>query len=239
MPNLPRRIVILLAYGKLLFRPGWIMPKPIYTATGLLFVAMLLMVSVISSIQQAVVPPEDVHNMPLMGEPKSTPAKESVLITQTHPELKAEPVKPPSVETVPSTAVTAARIAAKESPRWPVKGKIINEFGWQEHAVYHDWRYHAGIDILADKGRLVQAIYSGEVEDVFTDKDYGLTVIVKSGQYTIYYGSLSTVGVSQGSSISAGENIGTVGSAVAEPQTHLHLGVKKQDKFIDPRSLLN
>lgn len=239
MPNMPRKLIILLAYSKLLFRPGWIMPKPIYTATGLLFVAGLLMISVISSLQQAAVPPESARNMPLVGEAQPKPIEQPAVIVQSQAELKPEPAKAQTPPSAPAVSVAAQRSAVKENPRWPIKGKVIGDFGWQQHAVYQDWRYHAGIDILADKGQLVQAIFSGEVEDIFTDKNYGLTAAVKSGQYTIYYGSLSSIAVSKGSSISGGDNIGTVGSANAEPEIHLHLGIKSQDKFIDPRSLLN
>lgn len=239
MPNLPRKMIIILAYSKLLFRPGWIMPKPIYTATGLLFVAGLLMFSVVNSLQQAAIPPESARNMPIIGETQPTPAKEPAVIIQPHATVKQEPAKSPVGAAAPYVAASASRTVAKETPRWPIKGKLGMEFGWQQHPVYQDWRFHTGIDILADKDQLVQAMYSGEVEDIFTDKNYGLTVLVRSGQYLIYYGSLSTSEVSKGSSISAGDNVGTVGSCSAEPQMHLHLGVKSADKFIEPRSLLN
>lgn len=120
----------------------------------------------------------------------------------------------------------------------PIKGQIQLDFGWQNHPVYNDWRYHTGIDIKGDRGQVVQAIYKGQVVDIFRDQYSGLTVVVKDNTYHIYYGSLSEVTVEQGSVVSANQVIGKMGSCTAEPYDHLHLAIKKDQQYIDPKLIV-
>lgn len=227
MPNLPRRVSIILAYTKLLFRPGWIMPKPIYAASGLLLVASVLTVSVIYGLKNAASVPQEVNHFALVGEPQTVPPNE--------PAVKPPPANSAVVVSNPSVTNHAYD---NESPRWPVRGEVIFDFGWQEHPVYRDWRYHNGIDIRALEGQPVQAMLGGEVQEIYNDKNYGQTVIVKSGRYLVIYGSLDSVAISKNDVVSNGSKIGVAGSFAAEPQVHVHLAVKDGDKYINPRSIL-
>ncbi|MPN09668.1 hypothetical protein SDC9_156959 [bioreactor metagenome] len=119
-----------------------------------------------------------------------------------------------------------------------MRGQVIFEFGWQQHPVYNDWRYHNGIDIAAAEGQPVQAVLGGVVEEIYNDKNYGQTAVVKSGRYTIIYGSLGSVSVNKKDVISNGAKIGIAGTYPAEPEIHVHLAIKDGDKFINPQSML-
>ncbi|MGI6092372.1 MAG: M23 family metallopeptidase [Veillonellaceae bacterium] len=235
MPSLPRKVIVFLSYSKLLFKPGWIMPKPIYTACGLLLVAGILMMTVVYGLKDAGTVPNDANKFALLeGRQPAAQLQEPVVVIQPQPAVKAS--SPDSAASAPVAA--QSQDYDKESPRWPVRGQIIFDFGWQQHPVYNDWRYHNGIDVAAAEGQPVQAVLGGVVEEIYNDKHYGQTVVVKSGRYTIIYGSLNSVAVSQKDIIANGAKIGIAGTFSAEPQIHVHLAIKDGDKFIDPQSIL-
>jgi murein DD-endopeptidase MepM/ murein hydrolase activator NlpD len=125
-----------------------------------------------------------------------------------------------------------------ESPKI-IEGKIQLDFGWQQHPVYNDWRYHTGIDISGSAGQLIQAVHKGQVTDVFRDPHSGLTVVIKDNVYNIYYGSLAEVMVAKGSFVSGNQVIGKMGSFDAEPYDHLHLAIKKGEQYIDPKLIIS
>ncbi|MDD4599840.1 MAG: M23 family metallopeptidase [Negativicutes bacterium] len=235
MPNLPRKARVLFAYLKLLFLPGWLMPKPIYTACGLLLIAGILMMSVIYSLKDAATGPRGGDNFALVGQSHPQPQEPVVII-------QPEPIRITSAHF--TAAATTQQVSSrapdyeKESPRWPVRGQISYDFGWQKHPLYNDWRYHNGIDIETAESIPVQAVLGGAVEEIYNDKNYGQTVVVKSGRYTIIYSSLDSVVVNKNDKIENGAQIGRTGSYITEPSIHVHLTVKDGAKFIDPRSLL-
>lgn len=115
------------------------------------------------------------------------------------------------------------------------QGRIQLDFGWQNHPVYKDWRYHTGVDIAGHTGQSVYAIHPGKVTAIFRDRHNGLTLAVKDNLYTIYYGSLSEVNTTVGSVIDANQVLGKMGHCDEEPYEHLHLAIKKGDKYVDPK----
>ncbi|MGL5513561.1 MAG: peptidoglycan DD-metalloendopeptidase family protein [Sporomusa sp.] len=117
-------------------------------------------------------------------------------------------------------------------------GALLRDYGWQFHPLYKDWRYQSGVIISGASGQIVPALMSGQVVDVFTDNHYGLTVAVKSENFTIYYGSLSSVAVYSDNLIQQGRTIGVMGSGAGEPGPHLYLAVKTgENKYLDPKEL--
>lgn len=124
-------------------------------------------------------------------------------------------------------------------PPKPIKGEIQLNFGWQNHPIYNDWRYHTGIDIKGSAGQPVHAVYKGQVVDTFREQHSGLTVVIKDNTYHIYYGSLSEIMVEKGSFVTANQVIGKMGSFDVEPYDHLHLAIKKDQQYIDPKLILS
>ena len=237
MPGSLKPIIFFRKMLRELLKPGWVEPKPVYAACSLLILASLMLVTMVISLQNSAVEkpkeltysPEVHHQEPIISQPAPIQAEK-----QPTEQTKAEAavVKPTPIESAPAVASQAAK--------WPVKGKVYLEFGWHLHPVFNDWRFHPGIDISATEGTMVQAGLSGRIEDIYTDKNTGLTVVVDSGKYTINYGSLDAVSVSlkKGSYINSGDNIGIVGACNTEPYTHLHLTIKEGEKYLDPRKVL-
>ncbi|QJW48770.1 M23 family metallopeptidase [bacterium BFN5] len=237
MPGSLKPIIFLRKMLRELLKPGWVEPKPVYAACSLLILASLMLFTVVISLETGALEkakeltysPEVHHSEPIASQPALHQAEK-----QPSEQAKVEEpvVKPTPIEATP--------IAASQAPKWPVKGNVNLEFGWHLHPVFNDWRFHPGIDISAVEGTMVQAGLSGRIEDIYTDKNTGLTVIVDSGKYTISYGSLDAVSVSlkKGSYINSGDNIGVVGVSNTEPYTHLHLTIKEGEKYLDPRKVL-
>jgi murein DD-endopeptidase MepM/ murein hydrolase activator NlpD len=195
----------------------WTEPRPVYVAVGLVTLAAMLMLVVVSSVKQPAVP-----------VPTTPSARQEAPV---EPVLRAE-APPPS-------AAPADRLAGQDAaPARPVAGSVRQAFGWQFSPLYSDWRYHPGVDLAAPAGGPVKAMWGGRVTALYEDRQYGLTVAVTGGGYTVYYGSLATAGVHKDQQVTAGAVVGTVGEAAGEPYPHLHLAVKRGDRYVDPQDFL-
>ncbi|MBP2645284.1 MAG: putative peptidase [Firmicutes bacterium] len=115
----------------------------------------------------------------------------------------------------------------------PLPGEIMLNYGWQEHPVYKDWRFHTGIDIKAEPKSLVCSASNGKVTVVKNDEYYGWMVVVKEDDTEFEYASLAEVFVSPQQEVSAGVTIGSVGQARGEPYPHLHFSIKRNNHYDD------
>lgn len=191
----------------------------IYIALGLLMLSSLLLIIVFSSIT---------HDPGTVAQPQPQKQIEQQVSIPVQKEIPMIPVLPQ--ETPEKDALVIPAMS---------KDLVQVDFGWQFHQVYHDWRYHTGIDIRGALGQSVEAIDKGQVVDVYRDPQSGLTVVIKNSRWTIYYGSLSQVRVSKDGDISPGQTIGSMGRCDAEPYDHLHLAIKEDGEYIDPKRLMN
>lgn len=208
------------------------MTMTIYIASGLLIVASMLLIVVFFGMKNypnLVVKPEISIEKQI-----AEPVEERPAVIAVSPQIVSEEA-PKAVDAQRSNQPRADVLAVPKIIRGPIKV----DFGWQYHEIYKDWRYHTGVDISGSAGQSVEAIYNGQVSDIFRDNHSGLTVVVKNNTYRVYYGSLSEVKVEKGSHISAGQSIGTMGSCDAEPYHHLHLGIKKGEQYIDPKLIID
>lgn len=103
---------------------------------------------------------------------------------------------------------------------------------------------HDGIDIGGTGGNLdgqaADSIGSGKVIQVgYEEKGYGNYVVVDHGNgYTSLYGHLQKATVKQGDTVSAGQQVGVIGSTGSSSAPHLHLRVHKNGQSIDPRTVI-
>ncbi|SCM83553.1 Peptidase M23 [uncultured Sporomusa sp.] len=224
---MPRRI-----WGKV---AGCRYGRQAMTAGVLLAVASVMLLGVISALQQAAPLP-----------PVAAPVSETVPLPEAAATANLpEPVNTGSIQeattapTIPEAVVAEDNSAVNEAIQALWRGGITHAFGWQLHPLYGDWRYHNGVDIGGGEGQIVPALLSGEVVDVYTDKAYGLTVAVRSGKYTVYYSSLASAAVQKNAMLKPGTPIGSMGICGGEPEPHLHLAVKTNDgqKAVNPQEL--
>lgn len=103
---------------------------------------------------------------------------------------------------------------------------------------------HDGIDIGGTGGNLngqaADSIGGGKVAEVGYDANgYGNYVVVDHGNgYTSLYGHLQKATVKQGDTVSAGQQVGVIGSTGSSTAPHLHLRVHKNGQSIDPRTVI-
>ena len=102
-------------------------------------------------------------------------------------------------------------------------------------------KQHDGIDIGGSvNGQAADSIGGGKVTEVGYDENgYGNYVVVDHGNgYTSLYGHLQKATVKQGDTISAGQQVGVIGSTGKSSGPHLHLRVHKNGQSIDPRTVI-
>ena len=242
MPHKQKPILFLQDKIAEMLRETKSLPPKIFAASILLLLAATLMLTVVFGLRHGVpyqpYPAKQERTAALSSpENKNSIIQEQAGLTPQVP--VAVPVPPSGTEKRPESDILPAGIPVTAvKPVQPLAGKLLVHFGWQEHALFKDWRFHNGIDIEAVEGQAAVAAVGGKVREVTTDGHLGLTVIIESGEYMFYYASLSSAAVQKGQTVSAGQRIGAAGQCPAEPYIHLHFAVKKQDRYIDAERFL-
>ena len=91
---------------------------------------------------------------------------------------------------------------------WPIeKGNIKIHFGTYSIEGTTVRGNNPGLTLETDQGASVKAVFEGEVITVF-DVDGSTAVVIKHGKYFTSYGNLSSVNVSKGQKVNAGQLIG-------------------------------
>ena len=138
----------------------------------------------------------------------------------------ASPVETPSGEAGPNGAPAF---------RWPVRGRIINNFGARVNGSPND-----GIDLALPEGTAVRAAEDGVVAYAGNElKGYGNLVLVRhSNGFVTAYANASEVMVKRNDQVHKGQVIlksGQTGNA-ATPQ--LHFEIRKNSAPVDPMQFL-
>lgn len=121
---------------------------------------------------------------------------------------------------------------------WPVDGRFVYDFGREKKANNTAIRWN-GVGIAAAAGTPVRAVAAGKVLEVAYFGTYGQTVIVEhgGGDYSVY-GSLGSVAIAKGATITRGQTIGTVGMSDPELGPHLHFEIRRGGPAVDPKQWL-
>ena len=121
----------------------------------------------------------------------------------------------------------------------PVNGQITGDFGWREHPILKNRKFHAGADFAVPQGTPIQAADRGTVIFAGWYGGYGNAVIVDHGQgITTLYAHASQVYVTQGQSLQKGQTIAAVGSSGFSTGPHLHFEVRLNGEPTNPRAFL-
>ncbi len=128
----------------------------------------------------------------------------------------------------------------------PVEGKINMDYAMDKllySKTLDEWRVHTGIDIEAPRGEVVKAVANGYIKEIKEDPCYGITITIdhENGYKSIYSNLASSSMVSVNQKVKAGDAISSVGNtAIFEclDPPHLHYEVYRDDKLIDPKTLL-
>lgn len=129
----------------------------------------------------------------------------------------------------------------------PMSGDIINPFSGDKvvkSKTLDEWVMHTGVDIAADIGTPVKSISGGTVLSIENDDLWGTTISIEHQDgITSHYSSLkSAVSVTVGQTVKLGDVIGEISESCpieASEPPHLHFGVKKDNEWIDPFSIID
>lgn len=112
---------------------------------------------------------------------------------------------------------------------------ITSRFGYRISPITNKYSLHTGLDIAAEKGAKISAVYGGTVEKTGFDKMRGNYVIIKHGEnIKTTYNHCSLLLVREGMRIRKGETVALVGSTGASTGNHLHFEVLLNGKYVNP-----
>ena len=108
------------------------------------------------------------------------------------------------------------------------------------HPILKVKRPHYGVDYAAPHGTNVKAAASGKVVFAGAKSGYGsvIEIVHENGLKTLY-AHLSTIIAKKGQSVKAGQVIGKVGNSGLSTGPHLHFGLYRNNKPINPLSNIN
>jgi murein DD-endopeptidase MepM/ murein hydrolase activator NlpD len=117
----------------------------------------------------------------------------------------------------------------------PVPGKISSKFGRRKDPLVKKNAFHPGIDFRGRTGDEIKATADGVVKKATRNKVLGRYVILShdNGYETIFAHMHKTL-VKKGETVQRGQIIGLVGNTGRSTGSHLHYGVRYNDKSIDP-----
>jgi len=117
----------------------------------------------------------------------------------------------------------------------PVLGPVWSKYGYRDHPIDGEHKFHNGVDIGADEGTPILSFGSGTVEYTGENEIHGNYLQIDHGQgIKSFYAHCSDVLVRQGQPVTAGERIALVGSTGTATGPHLHLELKCCGIHIDP-----
>ncbi len=120
------------------------------------------------------------------------------------------------------------------------KVRITSRFSYSRyHPILKRYRPHHGTDFGAASGTPLLAVNNGIVTYASRMGSYGNVVKIKhDGGYESLYAHQSRIRVKKGARVKKGEVIGYVGSTGRSTGPHLHFGLQKDGRWIDPMKVL-
>jgi len=118
--------------------------------------------------------------------------------------------------------------------------RITSSFAYRRyHPILKRYRPHHGTDFGARKGTPLLAVHSGKITYASRMGSYGNVVKIKhAGGYESLYAHQSRIRVKHGQLVKKGQVIGYVGSTGRSTGPHLHFGLQKNGRWIDPMNVL-
>ena len=121
---------------------------------------------------------------------------------------------------------------------YPVRGVIVNNYGLHSHtAIKGAVEKNQGVDIAAEPGAEVRAVFEGEVSQVLLNQWTNKVVLLRHGNYLTLYSNLASVNVKVGDRVTLNQPIGRIASSEDSNDCTLHFEVWKLDAQNNPVNL--
>jgi murein DD-endopeptidase MepM/ murein hydrolase activator NlpD len=165
----------------------------------------------------------------IVDAPKNLAANQSLAVEEIP---AANPVVKPASQPV---AELNANPTTGGTMRWPVKGKIISEYGAKPNGLKNE-----GINIAVPEGTGVRAAESGVVAYAGNElKGYGNLVLIRhEGGWVTAYAHASELFVKRGDTVKRGDVIAKAGQTGSVSSPQLHFEVRKGATAMDPMKFL-
>lgn len=121
--------------------------------------------------------------------------------------------------------------------QWPVPSctLITSRFGYRVAPTTGASTYHGGLDIGAGMGASIVAAGAGDVIYAGANGGYGNCVMIDHGNGVVtVYAHMSSIGVSYGQYVTAGQYVGAVGSTGVSTGPHCHFEIRINGVQTDP-----
>lgn len=117
----------------------------------------------------------------------------------------------------------------------PLSGSISSEFGYREHPVEGEEKFHYGIDLVADTGTDIGCFADGTVTAVGESSSYGKYCIVEhSNGCSTLYAHCDRITTTSGATVQEGEKIAEVGETGMATGPHLHFELQHNGTYLNP-----
>ncbi len=121
----------------------------------------------------------------------------------------------------------------------PVSGQLTSPFGYRDHPIDKEIKFHYGVDIGAPKGTKIYAFADGVVDSVLTGEINGNYFRISHPDGIVsMYAHCQKVVVKEGQKVKKGDVIAYVGDTGQVTAAHLHFQLYKDAKLIDPTPFL-
>ena len=117
----------------------------------------------------------------------------------------------------------------------PVTGTVTDGFGYRDHPIDGDMRFHYGVDMEANSGDVICSFADGTVTAVGESSDLGkyITVLHANG-YTTLYAHCSRITASSAQQVKAGDPIAEAGDTGRTTGPHLHFEMHCDTTYLNP-----
>ena len=143
------------------------------------------------------------------------------------------------------TENTAPSYTAGEALVWPVSGNVLIPYSMDKtvpFATLQQYKYNPAVVMAAGEGDLISAAAGGMVTRVFSDEEIGNAVTVDiGGGYTVTYGQLKDIAVTEGSYVEKGGVIGYIAAPTkyySVEGTNAYFALQLNGKPVDPMGAL-
>jgi murein DD-endopeptidase MepM/ murein hydrolase activator NlpD len=112
---------------------------------------------------------------------------------------------------------------------------VSSYYGYRVHPISGEKNYHKGLDIAMPQGTEILAGQDGTVTAATYDSGFGYYIVLDDGEGLVSkYAHCSTLLVSAGQTVNAGDVIALVGSTGNSTGPHLHLEIIKDGEYLNP-----
>ena len=156
-------------------------------------------------------------------------------------DLSSQTIRPGQTLFIPGARLSSYQLkkALGELVVWPLSGRISSPFGYRPNPFTGVRQFHSGLDIVAAIHTPIKASMAGRVAETGYSGLYGNFVILSHPEgYQTLYAHLDKILTRNGAYLDQGDTLGLLGNTGYSTGPHLHFGVYRNGKAIDPQKFL-